>query len=58
MLSDGGRHAAPLPWVVNLESLRKVYFTTRSGILEALSTVNLTLGRGERIAIVGPSGCG
>ena len=44
--------------VVSLRGLRKVYFTGRGEVLEAISGIDLTLQAGERLGIVGPSGCG
>ena len=35
-----------------------VHYETADGAVKAVSGVNLTLGRGERLALVGESGCG
>ena len=34
------------------------HFTTHTGLVSALSDINLTIGDGEFFSIVGPSGCG
>jgi peptide/nickel transport system ATP-binding protein len=36
----------------------KVYFDTDDGILQAADGVDLTIGRGETVGVVGESGCG
>jgi len=36
----------------------KTYFFTRKGIVKAVDGVNLTLGEGETLGLVGESGCG
>lgn len=43
--------------LISLESVRKVY-KTKAGPLEVLKGVNLEVGEGEFVAIVGPSGSG
>lgn len=36
----------------------KKYFETSSGLLHAVDDVNLTIGRGQTLGVVGESGCG
>ena len=36
----------------------KKYFETSSGLLHAVDDVNLTIGRGQTLGVVGDSGCG
>lgn len=43
----------PGKWVLDMENLGKTY-----GDLELFSGVNLTVGRGEKIALLGPNGVG
>lgn len=49
-----GNNNKPL---ISLESVRKVY-KTKAGPLEVLKGVDLQVGTGEFVAIVGPSGSG
>jgi len=43
--------------VIAVEHLGLV-FQTNDGPVEALSDINLTIGRGEFVSLIGPSGCG
>ncbi len=43
--------------VLQVDGLRTVFFT-RAGLVEAVSNVSFSVGRGEVLAVVGESGCG
>jgi NitT/TauT family transport system ATP-binding protein len=55
----GGTEARPQRASVELElaEVNKVY-QTRRGAVEALADINLSIGRGEFVSLVGRSGCG
>ncbi len=36
----------------------KVHFTTDDGIVQAVDGIDLTIGRGETVGVIGESGCG
>jgi heme exporter protein A len=50
---DSGEEVAVSAWAIEVRGLWKTFGST-----EALRGVNLTVGRGERMAIVGPNGSG
>ncbi len=43
--------------LIELQNIKK-YFTVPSGLLHAVDDVNLSIGKGETLGIVGESGCG
>src|SRR5262249_10167133 len=49
--------AAPAPSVIDIRSL-SLTFITNDGPVEALSRIDLPVGRGEFVSLIGPSGCG
>ena len=49
--------AAPLEAVIELSDV-SLRFDTRDGPVQALSNINLKVGRGEFVSFIGPSGCG
>ncbi len=51
------RMAAPSDVILRIEGLH-THFHTESGVVRALEGVDLTLGRGQVLGIVGESGCG
>ncbi|MFD4421289.1 ABC transporter ATP-binding protein [Agromyces sp. NPDC058484] len=59
--SDGFRarsaDAAAATTAVEIRDVDKV-FETRSGQVQALDTIDLTVGPGEFVSLIGPSGCG
>jgi NitT/TauT family transport system ATP-binding protein len=55
-VSDRTGRAVPGP-VVELVDVSKV-FGGSAGPVEALSRINLSVGRGEFVSLIGPSGCG
>src|SRR5438105_2404612 len=64
-LSDTKRHErtahmnkpAPSGIPLKIEGVRKI-FTGRTGVVEALLTVNVEVEAGEFVCLLGPSGCG
>jgi NitT/TauT family transport system ATP-binding protein len=60
-LDDSNRDVASNPWTpqpaIEVRSLSKTY-ATLDGSFEALREVDLTIGRGEFISVIGVSGCG
>ena len=58
-MSDGlatGRTATAAP-VIDIRRL-SLSFVTGDGPVQALSDIDLTIGRGEFVSLIGPSGCG
>ena len=58
-MSDGlaaGRTATSAP-VIDIRRL-SLAFVTGDGPVQALSDIDLTIGRGEFVSLIGPSGCG
>ena len=57
--ADGSQRAAPAQpkTVLEVEGLR-TYFFVRQGIVKAVDDVSFSLNAGEKLAIVGESGCG
>ena len=58
-MSDGlatGRTATAAP-VIDIRRL-SLAFVTGDGPVQALSDIDLTIGRGEFVSLIGPSGCG
>src|SRR5262245_55293905 len=53
---SSSQHGSPQP-VLEIRDLHVNYFT-EAGAVKAVSGVNLTLYEGERLALVGESGCG
>ncbi|MGN0735928.1 MAG: ABC transporter ATP-binding protein [Anaerovoracaceae bacterium] len=43
--------------LIQLDSIQK-YFKTDAGLLQAVNGVNLSIGKGETVGLVGESGCG
>ncbi|MDB5651972.1 MAG: transporter ATP-binding protein [Hyphomicrobiales bacterium] len=43
---------------MRIADLRKAYLTHDNEIVQAISSLTISIARGERIAILGPSGCG
>jgi peptide/nickel transport system ATP-binding protein len=50
-------HAAPNGSLLKISGL-KTYFDTDEGLVHAVDGVDLTIGRGETVSVVGESGCG
>ena len=55
--ASAGRSGSPAEPFIAIEQTTKVY-ATKDGPVHALGPVDLTVRRGEFLAIVGPSGCG
>jgi NitT/TauT family transport system ATP-binding protein len=55
---DPTRARAPAPAVVDLAGVTKIYETASGDRVHALKDINLALGDGEFVSVVGASGCG
>ncbi|OAN44277.1 nitrate ABC transporter ATP-binding protein [Chloroflexus islandicus] len=49
--------AVPAPYAIDVRAVTKRY-ATRTGAVQALAGVDVTVAAGEVVALVGPSGCG
>ena len=55
--ATGAKPASPDAPVIDIKRL-SLTFVTNDGPVEALSGIDLTVGRGEFVSLIGPSGCG